>query len=90
MAMPHPTDGRLALELDALGPQVGDGGVDVVARQGQLVVGRLGGVDADLARREGEDEPPVAGVDVVPAEDVARGRPAPPRPRACRAGGGHR
>ena len=70
-ATPHPTDCRLALELDALGPQVGDGGLDVVAGQRQLVVGRLRRVDADLGRREGEDQPPLAGVDVVPSEDVA-------------------
>src|SRR2546430_7551303 len=31
----------------------------------------IGGVDPDLGGWEGEDEPPLAGVDVAPAEHVA-------------------
>ena len=48
-------------ELGALRGQVGDGLIDVVAQQEELVVttrrGLAGGVDAQLGRRELEDEP---------------------------------
>jgi hypothetical protein len=70
----------LALHLDAFRPQLTDRGPDVIARQGELVahsrlVGRpFGGMHPELRGRQGEDEPAVAGVDVLPAEDVAERR----------------
>src|SRR5690606_32073986 len=68
---------RLARHLDPLRAQVANRRVDVVAHQLELMAdargGRraLGGVNAQLRGRKLEDEPAVAGIDVLPAEDVA-------------------
>ena len=70
----------LVPHLDALAAQLGDGGGDVIAHERQLVadaarVGRsFGRMHAQLRRRQGEDEPAVAGIDVLPAEDVPQRR----------------
>src|SRR3954469_4933990 len=62
-----------ALELDALGPELLDRRLDVVAHQVELVDGDPvhGRVDRQLGGRQGEDQPAAAGVDRVEAEDVA-------------------
>src|SRR4051812_40053916 len=64
-------------ELGALGRQLRDRGLDVVAHQAELVPGRpgIGRVDRHLARRQPEDQPAAAGVDVREAEDVPEERP---------------
>ena len=48
---------RLTPELDALLPQIGDRGVDVVAHQRQLVPRGVAGMHADLGYRWGPVEP---------------------------------
>ena len=59
-------------ELHALRAQVGDGRVDVVAHQVELVPRlAVGGMDPELGGREGEDQPAAAGVDGVELEHVA-------------------
>ena len=58
-------------ELDAFFGEGGDFGFQVVAHEVELVFGGVGGVDGDFGRWEGEDEPAVAGVDVVEVESVA-------------------
>src|SRR6476619_335056 len=64
-------------ELDALGRELLDRALDVVTREEELVSAaglRLGGVHPELGRRECEDQPAVARVDVFEAEDVAKER----------------
>jgi hypothetical protein len=43
--------------------------LEVVAHQVELVAGFVAGVEGDLGRGQGEDQPAVAGVDGVEAED---------------------
>ena len=63
--------------VESLASELGDGGIEVVAHERDLVAdagvgGRtLGRVHPDLGRRQGEDEPALAVVDVLPTEDVA-------------------
>lgn len=67
---------RLAAKLHALRVELGLRGRDVVAEQAELVVRRpLGGVNAELGRRQREDQPAVARVDMLPAKDVAKRSP---------------
>ena len=70
---PKPGVGDRRDELDALGLEVGHGGLDVVAHQIELVatavVGRRG-VAGELGGRQREDQPAAAGVDRARAEDL--------------------
>jgi hypothetical protein len=62
-------------DLDALGPEGGHGGGDVVAQQIQLgPAAFLGGVDGELGRRQREDQPAAARVDQPGPEDLGQGR----------------
>ena len=61
---------RVAPEFDTFGSQVGHGGVEVVAHERDLMSGRVTRVDTHLGGWQGEDEPPVAAIDVIPTEDV--------------------
>ena len=72
--MPQPASSGSPFTSMPLARKLGEGGVEVVAHEGELVGGRLGGVDGDLGRGEGEDQPAAAGVDVVPAEHVGHDR----------------
>jgi signal transduction histidine kinase len=70
-AQPPPLFGDRDRELDALRRQLGHGRCEVVAHQEQLVgLLAVGRVHGELGRRQPEDEPAVAGVDVVIAEGV--------------------
>ena len=44
-------------------------GVEVVAHQVEVVAGFVAGVEGDLGRGQGEDQPALAGVDGVETED---------------------
>ena len=58
-------------EFDPVGGEFGDGRVDVVAHQIQLVpAGTLGRMYAHLRWRHGEDQPAMAGINVGEAELV--------------------
>src|SRR5207237_7970949 len=65
----------LSTHLDALRAQVGDRRIDVVAQEVERVI-RLAvrRMNADLGRRQREDQPAVARVDMLPAEHVAQRR----------------
>ena len=64
--------GDRAAELYATLFEIGDGGIDVVAQEVKLVVASLlRRVHADFGRREAEDEPAVACVNVGEFECVA-------------------
>jgi hypothetical protein len=62
-------------ELDASGPQIFDGGVNVVAHEVQLVmrmlVGRMG---CELGGRERENQPARSSIDRIETEGVAKER----------------
>ena len=65
--------------LDALRAQLGQGGVDVVAHQVQLMTGgSLGRVDGQLGGRQGKDEPAAARVHRGQVQHVGEERPRPP------------
>ena len=56
--------------------EVGDGGLDVVTHQVELVARwPVGRVDGDLRRGQGEDQPAPTDVDVREAEHVPEGGP---------------
>ena len=60
-------------ELYSAAFEIGDGGVDVVAQEVELVVASLfGGVHADFGGRKRENEPAVACVDGGKFEGVAK------------------
>ena len=64
--------GDRAAEFYAALFEIGDGGIDVVAQEVEFVVASLfGRVHADFGRREAEDEPAVACIDVGEFECVA-------------------
>jgi hypothetical protein len=59
-------------ELDSLGLELGDGRLDLVTHEIELVpTTRVCGMGGQLGRGQGEDEPAAAGVDRGKAEDVA-------------------
>ena len=64
---------RLAADLDSLVSQLLDRRGQIVAEEVQLMmrVAGFGRVRGDLRGRQGEDEPTVVSVDVLPAERVA-------------------
>jgi hypothetical protein len=62
-------------KLDAFFGEGGDFGFQVVAHQVELVFWSVGRMDGDFGGWEGEDEPAVAGVDVMEAECVAEEGP---------------
>src|SRR5262249_14429314 len=76
---PHPDPAPEALvaglsdELDAFCAKFRDGGIEVVADQPELVfrlsVGRM---DAELRRRQGEDQPAWVSLDEVPPDGVTQ------------------
>src|ERR1017187_2440498 len=80
----QPESGRrdAASEFRALGPEFGDGLLDVVAHEADLMVlagrwgtaARWGRVHAKLGRAGAEDEPAVMHVDVRPAENITEER----------------
>src|SRR5215216_3457131 len=56
----------------AFASKLGDRCLDVVAHQVQLVIFlSLGGMNSDLRRRRGEDQPAAAGIDSRETKDVA-------------------
>ena len=71
---------RLALDLHALGPQVPNRAVDVVAHERELMAnagrvrGAFGRMHAELRGRQREDQPAFAGIDVLEPEDIAQHR----------------
>ena len=72
---PVPRVARLVSDCDALGPQVGDGRVEVVAHQRDLVVRCVGRMHRHLGGRQREGRPPGVGPHRSPAERVAEHRP---------------
>lgn len=66
-----------ARETGAPRREVGDGVLEVVAHQRDLVMLRpsVGGMDSQLRGTAPEDEPAGVGVDVRPPEDIAEERP---------------
>src|SRR4029077_20883864 len=63
--------GDLLRDLGSPGPQFGEGGVDVVAHQVELMAASpVGGMTRQLSRRQGEDEPASARVDAGQADHV--------------------
>ena len=67
----------LAWDIDSFGAQLTDGGMDIIAHQREQMadaafVGRaFGRMHAKFRGRQSKDQPAVAGIDVVEAEDVA-------------------
>src|SRR5919108_751675 len=64
-------------EVDPLALELLDGPLDVMAHEEQGVMSGPAapagaGVDGDLARRQGEDQPAVAGIDPLEAQHVAK------------------
>jgi hypothetical protein len=57
-------------ENDSFALEVGHRGLQVVAHEVELVAGFGVGVEGDLCRGQGEDQPAVTGVDRVEIEDV--------------------
>jgi hypothetical protein len=67
--------GDLPCHGDSLGSQLGEGGVDVVAHQVQLVTALAGGrMDSELGRRQGEDAPAPSDIHRRQAEFVSEER----------------
>src|SRR5688572_11359030 len=65
-----------ARELDSLALQLLDRGLHVVAHQRQVRdTARLVGMDAELRRRQGEDQPSMARVNGFESQRVAQERP---------------
>jgi hypothetical protein len=68
--------GNVAGYRHALGPQFGQGGVDVIAHQVQLVAASpVGRVNGELGRGQGEDEPAVPRIHRRQPQHVAQERP---------------
>ena len=61
---------RLTPERDSLRPELGHRGRDVVARERELVARLVTWMDAELGRRECEDQPPLSRVDGGPADRI--------------------
>ena len=70
--------GHFPCHFGSLGPEVGEGGMDVVTHQVKLVTGpALGRVNGELGRGQGEDEPAAARVCRRHAEHVREERADP-------------
>ena len=68
-------------ELDALALEFRDGALDVMAHEEKGVMPRSPAptgarVDRDLTRRQGEDQPALAGIDPLEAQHVAKELPS--------------